>query len=127
MARHKSISTDESTIITEATSLIHRPCKGFGYNNSVLSEPLVDDTVQRYVVERPARRIGVLLALQQVDGVDDSSAMLFKGQYDEAYGDFDPACDIHTDPLLFRDQLMRSGYSDVMSKSTPSVAEPTDN
>lgn len=67
-------------------------------------------------IERPGQPIGRLLALQQLDGVDGTTHNLIKGQYDDAYGDVDPACDIHTDPMEFRDNLMRSGYTKAMEK-----------
>ena len=69
------------------------------------------------IIERPGHPIGRLLALQQVDGIDGSISNLCKGQFDEAYGDVDPASDIHTDPNMFRDDLMRAGYEKVMPNS----------
>ncbi|MBR4870612.1 MAG: hypothetical protein IKU96_00410 [Alistipes sp.] len=66
---------------------------------------------------RPARRIGQMLALQQVDGVDGALNTLFKGQYDETFGNIDPATDIHTDPHLLSDRIMREAYSRTMTES----------
>ena len=67
-------------------------------------------------IARPGNPIGRLLALQQLDGVDGTTHNLIRGQYDDAYGNVDPASDIHTDPMEFRDTLMRTGYSHVMEK-----------
>lgn len=67
----------------------------------------------REIIHRPAKLIGRLLALQQVDGVDGSTSSLLSQQFDEAFGEVDPASDIHTERNLFRDQLMRAGYKKV--------------
>ncbi len=69
------------------------------------------------IIERPGHPIGRLLALQQVDGIDGSISNLCKGQFDDAFGAVDPASDIHTDPNMFRDDLMRAGYDKVMPNS----------
>ena len=65
-------------------------------------------------IERPARRIGEMLALQQVDGIDGSINNLFKGQYDESYGDCDPATDSRCDPHLLADAMLKSEYQSKM-------------
>lgn len=70
------------------------------------------------VVERPGHCIGRLLALQQLDGVDGSTHQLFKGQFDEQFGDVDPASNIHVDRHLLQDALMRSAYSEKMTNES---------
>lgn len=110
MARNKSIPSNESTYTLDSNRPINRPCKGFGYHYRSTPSPVEECDSSKEKINRPARRIGVLLALQQVDGVDGTLSSLFKGQYDERFGDFDPASDIHTDPHLFRSELMRAGY-----------------
>ncbi len=77
--------------------------------------PNVDRTFPEPIT-RPGQPIGRLLALQQLDGVDGTTHNLIKSQYDESFGVVDPASDIHTDPMEFRDTLMRNGYSAVMDK-----------
>lgn len=74
--------------------------------------PNVDRTFPEPIT-RPGHPIGRLLALQQLDGVDGTTHNLIKSQYDESFGAVDPASDIHTDPMEFRDKLMRSGYEKV--------------
>ena len=110
MARNKSIPTNESTFTTGSSRPKNWPCKGFGYINRSTPTPVEQSDFTKEKIVRPARRIGALLALQQVDGVDGTLSSLFKGQYDEKFGDFDPASDIHTDPHLFRSELMKQGY-----------------
>lgn len=67
-------------------------------------------------VLRPAMHMGRMLALQQVDGIDSTlSSRLLKAQFDESHGVADPLSDIHTDPLEFRDKLMREGYDKVFT------------
>ena len=66
------------------------------------------------IIERPAHHIGRLLAAQQVDGVDGSVNNLFKGQYDESFGEVDPATQLK-DPHLLQDALLRNGYNKAMS------------
>lgn len=78
----------------------------------------VSDTELPKTIERPGQCIGRLLALQQLDGVDGSTHQLFKGQYDDAFGSFDPASDIHTDRHLLQDALMRRAYNDKMSSES---------
>ena len=63
-------------------------------------------------IERPAYCIGRLLANDQTDSINPMSQNLFKGQYDEKFGDIDPACDIHTDKHDLADALLRRGYSE---------------
>ena len=67
------------------------------------------------VIERPGHCIGRLLALQQTDGVDGSTNQLFRGQFDDAFGIIDPACDIHTDRHILQDALLRKSYETKMS------------
>lgn len=79
--------------------------------------PIASCDCHREAVPRPAHRMGQLLALQQIDGVDSTlSSRLLSGQFDESHGIVDPLSDIHTDPLEFRDKLMQAGYSNVMPK-----------
>lgn len=70
----------------------------------------------RVPVPRPGYPIGRLLALQQYDGVDGLVNNLFKGQYDESFGDVDPATDIRHDPHEFQDSVIRSGYDKVFNQ-----------
>lgn len=69
---------------------------------------------------RPCRSIGKMLHSFSVDGVSTAGNSLLSRQYDDAKGAVDPASDIHTDPHLLRDSLMRKH----MSSGTP---KPTDN
>lgn len=80
------------------------------------SNPIASAPSDRIIQARPARRIGKMLAMQQIDGVDGTINNLFKGQYDDAYGDVDPASDIHTDPHIFQDQLMQAGFAKMDDK-----------
>lgn len=43
----------------------------------------------------------------QVDGVSLDNATLLQRQYDDEFGVVDPASDIHTDPHMLQDALMR--------------------
>lgn len=43
----------------------------------------------------------------QIDGVSLDNATLLQRQYDDEFGVIDPASDIHTDPHLLTDALMR--------------------
>lgn len=69
---------------------------------------------------RPCRSIGKMLHSFSVDGVSTAGNSLLSRQYDDAKGAVDPASDIHTDPHLLRDALMRRH----MSSGTP---QSTDN
>lgn len=77
--------------------------------------PMASAVNNRVPQMRPARHIGRMLALQQLDGIDGTINNLFKGQFDDSHGDVDPACDIHTDPHIFQDTLIRSGYEKLPS------------
>lgn len=68
---------------------------------------------------RPCRSIGKMLHSFSVDGVSTAGSSLLSRQYDEAKGPVDPASDIHTDPHLLRDALMRRH----MSSGTPNNNE----
>lgn len=78
--------------------------------------PIASAPSDRIIQSRPARRIGKMLAMQQMDGVDGTINNLFKGQFDDAFGDVDPASDIHTDPHIFQDQLMQAGLAKMDDK-----------
>ena len=112
----KATKTNATSVeVVDSPTIITRPnCKGLGYalHPTICVEVECQST---QVIERPAVRIGVQLALQQVDGVDGAVNGLFKGQYDEKFGDYDPACDIHTDPLLLKANMLKSGYDQVMN------------
>lgn len=104
MAKSKKTNVESSTY--HCTSL-NRLTRG----NSILPPHRTSDIVN---IERPAHHIGRLLAAQQVDGVDGSVNNLFKGQYDESFGEVDPATQLK-DPHLLQDALLRNGYKKAMS------------
>lgn len=54
----------------------------------------------------------------QIDGVSLDNATLLQRQYDDEFGVVDPASDIHTDPHLLTDALMRR---ELNNKQSPSV------
>lgn len=113
MATKKSVQIENSEKITPKFS-------GFIPSSARArkSNPIASCDCHREAVPRPAHRIGQLLALQQVDGVDSTlSSRLLSGQFDDAHGVVDPLSDIHTDPLEFRDKLMQAGYAQTMEKS----------
>ena len=58
---------------------------------------------------RSAVSLGKMLHSYQIDGVSLNSTTLLSRQYDDDYGSVDPASDIHTDPHLLMDALMRRG------------------
>lgn len=106
---------DAVTVVTKKNTSNHVPRCFRG-----APTPTVKDRFPERI-ERPGQPIGRLLALQQFDGVDGTTHNLIKGQFDEAYGKVDPACDIHTDPHEFRDTLMRSGYEKVFPQTKKDV------
>lgn len=78
-------------------------------------------------VERPevsrmtqfAEPLGRTLVGQQVDGVNLNPGSLLSRQYDDEFGKVDPASDIHTDPHLLQDALMRDYRSGLTNKQNP--------
>lgn len=102
----KNSKQSEASITYHCTSL-NRLTRG----NSTLPPHRTSDIV---TIERPAHHIGRLLAAQQVDGVDGSVNNLFKGQYDDSFGEVDPATQLK-DPHLLQDALLRNGYQKAMS------------
>lgn len=79
--------------------------------------------------ERPCRSIGKMLHSFSVDGVAINGSTLLHRQYDESKGAVDPASDIHTDPHLLQDALMRrkmtTGNATIVTASTE-TAETSD-
>lgn len=80
-----------------------------------VSRPPVDKMTQF------AEPLGRTLVGQQIDGVNLNPGSLLSRQYDDEFGRVDPASDIHTDPHLLQDALMRD-YRTGLSKPK---AEPT--
>lgn len=109
-----SAHTNINNLFTMAKKSIYNPTyipKRMNRNNPAP----VSDTELPLPIERPGHCIGRLLALQQLDGVDGSTNQLFKGQYDDAFGDLDPASDIHTDRHILQDALLNKAYNSKMS------------
>ena len=111
--KKKKISAVQSTVQKNTTNHFPRCFRG-------VPTPSVDRTFPEPIT-RPGRPIGRLLALQQLDGVDGTTHNLIKSQYDESFGVVDPASDIHTDPMEFRDKLMRAGYEKVFPQTKKDV------
>lgn len=59
------------------------------------------------VQPRPACTMGRKLHNAMVDGVRLGASSLLAGQFDDRFGEIDPASDIHTDKHLLADALMR--------------------
>ena len=51
----------------------------------------------------------------QLDGVSINSSSLLQRQYDESFGEIDPASDIHTDVHLLQDALIRNTYKSLQT------------
>lgn len=74
---------------------------------------------------RSAVSLGKMLHSFQVDGVSLNNTTLLSRQYDDEYGLVDPASDIHTDPHLLMDALMRRGQTTGQGASKTTKEEPS--
>lgn len=72
------------------------------------------------VQPRPACTMGRKLHNAMVDGVRLGASSLLAGQFDDRFGEIDPASDIHTDKHLLADALMRR---DAQSSKVQAVGE----
>lgn len=88
------------------------------YSKRFPINPLPVRECSKSPISRPARRIGVLIARQQLDGVDGLVNNLFKGQYDDEFGVVDPATNVHSDKHIFQDALLRNGYESKMNQTS---------
>lgn len=82
-------------------------------------------------IERPsvdkmtrfAEPLGRTLVGQQVDGVNLNTGSLLSRQYDDEFGRVDPASDIHTDPHLLQDALMRDYRNGLVKQTADTTAD----
>lgn len=86
------------------------------YKKHVAFEREMNDVLLPY-----AEPLGRVLVGQQVDGVSLNNGSLLNRQYDDEFGKVDPASDIHTDPHLLQDALMRDYRSSLSTKQDKSV------
>lgn len=86
------------------------------YKKYVAFEREMNDVLLPY-----AEPLGRVLVGQQVDGVSLNNGSLLNRQYDDEFGKVDPASDIHTDPHLLHDALMRDYRTSLSTKQEKSA------
>ena len=79
---------------------------------------------QSKCLEKPAIPLGKMIVSAQIDGSSLNNTTLLSRQYDDAFGSVDPLSDIHTDPDLFRSEMIRTSYNTKMAQSA--TTSPTD-
>ena len=77
-------------------------------------------------LDPPAVPLHKMLVSMQIDGISIENAPLLQRQYDEEFGDVDPASDIHTDVHLLQDALMRKARDNKVATAIKSNQEPTE-
>lgn len=80
------------------------------YRTKVAIDRDINPTLQQFAVPLGRQLVG-----QQLDGVNLANGSLLNRQYDNEFGNVDPASDIHTDQHLLQDALMRN-YRSSLSK-----------
>lgn len=101
-------------------------------DNSLCGRPVMVKrgcNVERPIVPKMTRfaePLGRTLVGQQIDGVNLNPGSLLSRQYDDEFGRVDPAADIHTDPHLLQDALMRDYRNGLTNKQNPSDTSDAD-
>lgn len=85
----------------------------------MVNRPIDIERPEVSMMTRFAEPLGRTLVGQQVDGVNLNPGSLLSRQYDDEFGKVDPASDIHTDPHLLQDAMMRNYRSGLSKDSNP--------
>lgn len=77
-------------------------------------------------LDPPAVPLHKMLVSAQIDGVSIENAPLLQRQYDEEFGQVDPASDIHTDVHVLQDALMRQARNNKVATAMKTKQETTE-
>lgn len=77
-------------------------------------------------LDPPATPLHKMLVSAQIDGVSIENAPLLQRQYDDEFGQVDPASDIHTDVHLLQDSLMRQARDNKVATAMKIKQETTE-
>lgn len=106
----------QTNVVTNDNPLCGRPV--------MVNRPIDIERPEVARMTRFAEPLGRTLVGQQVDGVNLNPGSLLSRQYDDEFGKVDPSSDIHTDPHLLQDAMMRNFRTNLKNDS---VSSETDN